>query len=394
MDYGKKSLELHKKHTGKLAFESKIPVDTTDDLSLAYTPWIGTVCSEIAKDKNLAKQYTLKGRTIAVISDGSAVLGLWNIGPEAALPVMEGKCILFKKFAWVDAVPLVINTQNTEEIITFVKHVAPTFGWINLEDISAPRCFEIEERLKQELDIPVFHDDQHGTAIVTLAGLINALKITNKDPKDIKVIINWVGAAGVAITKLLLDYGIKDIIVVDSSGTIYKGRDHLNPTKDMLTNVTNTACLLDPNSKKCIKWWLAEAIVGRDVFIGVSAPEVLTPEMVSSMNKDPIIFALANPVPEIWPEDAYNAGAAVVATGRSDLPNQINNSLVFPGIFAWALKYNLPAITDDMKISAAKALADSVTNPTAEKIIPWAFDEWVAEIIAESLQYPSRKKRK
>lgn len=386
MDYWKRSLELHKQHTWKLSTTSTIVVDNTDDLSLAYTPGVWTVCTEIAKDKTLAKTYTMKWRTIAVISDGSAVLWLWNIGPEAALPVMEGKCILFQKFWKIDAIPLVIDTQDTEEIIKFVKQVAPTFGWINLEDIGAPRCFEIEERLKSELNIPVFHDDQHGTAIVVLAGIINALKITNKDKKTVKVVVNGVGAAGVATSKLLLDYGIQNIVMVDSSGTIYKWRDGMNPTKQMLSNITNTACVLDPEGEWCIKWWLDSAIKWTDIFIWVSAPWILTKDMVQSMNTDPIIFALANPIPEIWPEDAIEWWAAVVATGRSDLPNQVNNSLVFPWIFAWALKNKVPQITDEMKIQAAIALANVVWEPTPKKIIPGAFDEGVLEAVSQSIK--------
>ena len=385
MDYSQKALELHKKLQWKIETRLKAPINNLDDLSTVYSPWVAAPCLEIEKDKKNAYIYTSKANTVAVVSDGSAVLWLWNIWPEAALPVMEWKCALFKQFAWVNGVPLVLDTQNTEEIIATVKNIAPAFWGINLEDISAPRCFEIEERLKQELDIPVFHDDQHGTAIVVLAGLINSLKIVNKQKADIRVVINGVGAAGVAITNLLLKYGIKHIVVVDSSGTIYKWRERLNPTKEMLTNVTNTACILDPNSTGCIRGWLAEAVVWTDIFIGVSAPWVLTEEMVQSMQSDPIIFALANPVPEIWPEDAYKAGAKIVATGRSDLPNQVNNSLVFPGIFAGALKNRVENITDDMKISAAEALASYVENPTPEKIIPWAFEEGIADIVAESI---------
>lgn len=385
MDYSQKALELHKKLQWKIETHLKTPIHNLDDLSTVYSPWVAAPCLEIEKDKKNAYIYTSKANTVAVVSDGSAVLGLWNIWPEASLPVMEWKCALFKQFGWVNGVPIVLDTQNTEEIIATVKNIAPAFGWINLEDISAPRCFEIEERLKQELDIPVFHDDQHGTAIVVLAGLINSLKIVNKQKEDIRVVINGVGAAGVAITNLLLKYGIKHIVVVDSSGTIYKWRDRLNPTKEMLTNVTNTACILDPNGSGCIRGGLAEAVVWTDIFIGVSAPWVLTKEMVQSMKSDPIIFALANPIPEIWPEDAYKAGAKIVATGRSDLPNQVNNSLVFPGIFAGAFKNRVENITDDMKISAAKALASYVENPTPEKIIPWAFEEGISDIIVRSI---------
>lgn len=386
MDYFKESIRLHKSLQWKIETTLKTDIKNKEDLSVVYSPWVAAPCEEIAKDKNLVKDYTLAWNTVAVISDGSAVLGLWNIGPEASLPVMEWKCALFKKFAWVNAFPIVLDTQDTEEIIKTVKNIAPGLGGINLEDISAPRCFEIEQRLKNELNIPVFHDDQHGTAIVCLAGLINALKITGKKKEDIRVVINGVGAAGVAITNLLLKYGIKHIVVVDSSGTIYAGRERLNPVKEMLTNVTNTACILDPNGKWCIRWGLEEAVVWTDLFIWVSAPGVLTQDMVRSMNKDPMIFAMANPIPEIMPEDAYEAGAKIVATGRSDYPNQINNVLVFPGIFKWAFENNIQKITDDMKVSAAQALADFVTNPTPERIIPDPFEEGISDLIAKSIK--------
>lgn len=385
MDYSQKALDLHKKLQWKIETKLKTPIENLDDLSTVYSPWVGAPCLEISKDRKNAYIYTSKANTVAVVSDGSAVLGLWNIWAEAALPVMEWKCALFKQFGWLNAVPIVLDTQNTEEIITIVKNIAPTFWGINLEDISAPRCFEIEERLKAETDIPVFHDDQHGTAIVVLAWIINSLHIVKKQKESVKVVINGVGAAGVAITNLLIKYGIKNIVVVDSSGTIYKWREKLNPTKEMLTNVTNTACILDPNGKWCIKWGLEEAVKETDIFIWVSAPEVLSVEMVQTMNDDAIIFALANPVPEIWPDDAYAGGAKIVATGRSDLPNQVNNSLVFPGIFAGALKNRVENITDDMKISAAEALAAHVKEPTVDKIIPWAFEPGVAELIAESI---------
>lgn len=386
MDYNAESLKLHEKIQGKIETKLKADIKNKEDLSIVYSPGVAAPCEEIAKDVSLAKKYTLKGNTVAVISDGSAVLWLGNIGAEASLPVMEGKCALFKQFAGVNAFPIVLDTQDTEEIIKTVKHIAPGLGGINLEDISAPRCFEIEERLKAELDIPVFHDDQHGTAIVCLAGLINALKITGKKKQEIRVVINGVGAAGVAITNLLLKYGVKHIVVVDSSGTIYAGRENLNPVKQMLTNVTNTACILDPNGKGCIRWGLEEAVKGSDVFLWVSAPGVLTPEMVRSMNADPIIFAMANPTPEIMPELAYEAGAKIVATGRSDYPNQINNVLVFPGIFKGALEAWVNAITDDMKVKAAEGLASFVTNPTPEKIIPGPFEDGIAELVAESVK--------
>ena len=386
MDYFKKSLELHSQLEWKIATELKTDIKNTDDLATVYSPWVAEPCRAIADDPENAYNYTIKANTVAVISDGSAVLGLWNIGAKASLPVMEWKCALFKKFAGVNAFPIVLDTQNTEEIIQTVKNIAPGFGGINLEDISAPRCFEIEERLKAELDIPVFHDDQHGTAIVCLAGLINALKITNKKKENIKVVVNGVWAAGVAITNLLLKYGVSDIVVVDSSGTIFAGREWLNPTKQMLTNVTNTACILDPGSKECIHGGLSEAVKWRDLFIWVSVAGALTSDMVESMNKDPIIFAMANPTPEIMPDIAKSAGAKIIATGRSDFPNQINNVLVFPWIFKWALQNRVSQITDDMKISAAIALADSVENPSVDNVIPNPFQPGIADIIAESVK--------
>lgn len=383
MDYFKESLKLHEKIKWKISCESKISLDTKNDLSLAYTPWVAEPCKEIAKDKENAYKYTLKENTVAVISDWSAVLGLGNIWWIAGLPVMEWKCALFKEFAGVNAFPIILDTQDTEEIIKTIKNIASTFWWINLEDISAPRCFEIEERLKSELDIPVFHDDQHWTAIVCLAGLINSLKITWKKKEEIKVVINWVWAAGVAITKLLLEYWVKDIIMVDSKWTIHKEREWLNPTKEMLTDITNTACVLDPNSKECIKWWLDEAVKARDIFIWVSAPWVLTEEMLKSMNKDPIIFAMANPIPEIMPDLAKKSWAKIVATGRSDFPNQLNNVLVFPGIFKWALENRVKNITEKHKLDAAQALADYIKNPSEDMIIPSPLDKNVANIIAK-----------
>lgn len=385
MDYFEESLKKHKEFSWKLETISKVPLKTREDLSTYYSPWVAAPCAEIAKDKKKVNDYTLKSNTIAVISDGTAVLWLWDIWPEASLPVMEWKAILFKEFWGINAFPIILNTKDTKEIIDTIKHIAPTFWWINLEDISSPRCFEIEETLKRELDIPVFHDDQHWTAIVTLAWIINALKITKKDKKDVKVLINWVWAAWVAITKLLHLYGIKDIVVVDSKWTIYAWRWNLNVEKEMLTNITNTACVLDPESKHCIKWWLKDAIVWRDIFIWVSAPWVLTKEMVKSMNKDPIIFAMANPIPEIMPEDAYDAWAKVVATWRSDYPNQLNNVLVFPWIFKWALQNKVPKITDEMKIRASENLANMIKNPTFDKIIPSPFDVWVADEVAKAI---------
>lgn len=386
MDFYAESLKLHKQKQGKLETISKVPLENKDDLSISYSPGVAEPCREIAKDRSKVYDYTLKANTVAVISDGTAVLGLGDIGPEAGLPVMEWKCVLFKKFAGLNAFPIVLATKDTEEIIRTIKNIAPTFGGINLEDISAPRCFEIEERLKNELDIPVMHDDQHGTAIVCLAGIINGLKITGKKKEDVKVVVNGVWAAGVAITKLLLLYGIKDIVMVDSVGTIHPGRKDLNPVKEMLTNITNTSCLLDPHSKSCVIGGLDAAVAGRDIFIWVSAPGVLTQDMVRSMNKDPMIFAMANPTPEIMPELAYAAGAKIVATGRSDFPNQLNNVLVFPGIFKGALKNGVKKITDEMKLNAAQKLADAVKNPSPEKIIPSPFEEGIADLVAEAVK--------
>jgi len=395
MDYFKESLKLHEKIKWKIDFKSKLKLETKEDLSLAYTPWVAEPCREIAKDPENAYKYTIKSNTVAVISDWSAVLWLGNIWGLAWLPVMEWKCVLFKEFAWVNAFPIVLDTQDTEEIISTIKHISPTIWWINLEDFSAPRCFEIEERLKAELNIPVFHDDQHWTAIVTLAGLINSLRIIKKPhswilsplqekeaAKNVKIVVNWVGAAGVAIVKLLLLYWFENIIMVDSRWTIHKEREWLNPTKEMLTDITNTACILDPNSKECIKWWLSEAVKWRDVFIGVSAPWVLTEDMVRTMNQDPIIFAMANPTPEIMPDLAKKAWAKIVATGRSDFPNQLNNVLVFPGIFKGALENRVVKITEEHKLEAAIALADYVENPSVDEIIPSPLDKWVADVIA------------
>ncbi len=386
MDYFTESLKLHKQHTWKLETSVKMELNSKDDLSLAYSPGVAQPCLEIQKNAATAYDYTLKANTVAVISDGSAVLGLWNIGWLAGLPVMEWKCALLKEFGWVNAFPIILDTQDTEEIISTIKNIAPTFGGINLEDFSAPRCFEIEERLKAELDIPVFHDDQHGTAIVTLAGLINGMKITGKKKEDIKVVVNGVWAAWVAITKLLLHYGVKDIVMVDSRGTIHKGRDGLNPTKEMLTNITNTACVLDPTSRECITWGLADAVKDRDVFVWVSVAGALTAEMVESMNDDPMIFAMANPIPEIMPEVAKKAGAQIIATGRSDFPNQLNNVLVFPGLFKGALDNRVSQITEEMKINAAVALANYVKNPTVDEIIPSPLDKNVADVIASVIK--------
>ena len=373
MDYFKESLKLHERLQWKIDFASKAELNTKDDLSLAYSPGVAEPCKEIAKNPDLAYKYTIKWNTVAVISDWSAVLGLGNIWGLAGLPVMEWKCALFKRFAWVNAFPIVLDTQDTEEIIATIKHISPTIWWINLEDISSPRCFEIEERLKEELNIPVFHDDQHGTAIVCLAWLINWLKITWKKKEEIKVVINWVWAAGIAITKLFLKYWIKDIIAVDSKWIIYKWRENLNTEKEILAEITN---------KNLEKWVLADAVKWRDVFVWVSVAWALTSEMVKSMSSDPMIFAMANPIPEIMPDEAKKAWARIIATWRSDFPNQLNNVLVFPGIFKWALQNRVTKITDEMKIKAAEWLAAFVENPTPEKIIPSPFEDWIADAIA------------
>ncbi len=376
-DYAKLSIEAHKKAKGKISIEPKMPLETKDDLSIAYTPGVAEPCKEISEDVSKAYDYTAKSNLVAVVSDGSAVLGLGNIGPEAALPVMEGKAVLFKKFADVDAVPIVLDTQNTEEIITAVKQIAPTFGGINLEDISAPRCFEIEERLKKELTIPVFHDDQHGTAIVTLAGMFNACKLTGRKLKDLKVVINGAGAAGVAIVKLLFEAGVKEVIMCDSRGIIHKGRNDLNDTKKKMAKLTN---------KSQVEGSLEDAVKNSDVFIGVSAPGVLSKEMVKTMTEDPIIFAMANPTPEIMPDEAKEAGAGIVATGRSDFANQINNVLAFPGLFRGALDVRTNNLSTGMFIAVAKAIADSVEDLSEEKIIPSPFDERVPGRVAEAVR--------
>ena len=373
MDYFKESLKLHEKLHWKIEVCSKMPINRKDDLALVYTPWVAQPCKEIEKNKEDAYKYTLKSNTVAVISDGSAVLWLWNIWWLAWLPVMEWKCNLFKEFAGVNAFPIVLDTQDTEEIINIVKNISITFGWINLEDISAPRCFEIEERLKKELNIPVFHDDQHGTAIVVLAGLINSLKIIWKKKEDIKVVVNWVWAAGTAIIKLLKLYWVWDIVVCDSKWIISNNRANLNEAKKEILNITN---------KDNISWSLKDAVVWKDLFIWVSAPWILTKEMVETMAKDPIIFAMANPTPEIMPDEAKQVWAKIIATWRSDFPNQLNNVLVFPWLFKWALKNRVVQITDEHKLKAAKALANYVKNPTVDEIIPSPLDKNVADVIA------------
>ena len=379
MTTNEKALMLHEQWNGKISTEAKSSVKSREDLALAYTPGVAEPCKVIANDKEAAYKYTMKANTIAVVSDGSAVLGLGNIGPEAAMPVMEGKAVLFKEFGGVNAVPICLDTQDTEEIIKAVTYLAPTFGGINLEDISAPRCFEIEERLKATLNIPVFHDDQHGTAIVVLAGLINALKIIKKDKAQCKVVISGAGAAGIAICKLLLNYGFKDIILCNSKGVISKDAPKLNWMQQKMVDITN------PRS---ISGSMADALVGADIFIGVSAPGIVSEDMVKSMNKDAIIFAMANPTPEIMPDLAKKAGARIVGTGRSDFPNQINNVVAFPGIFKGALEGRAPQITEDMKMAAALAIAALVPDDklNEDNIMPEAFDPQVAIKVSEAVK--------
>ena len=379
MTTNEKALMLHKQWNGKLETVAKAKVKTREDLALAYTPGVAEPCKVIAQDKEAAYTYTWKANTVAVVSDGSAVLGLGNIGPHAAMPDMEGKAVLFKEFGGVNAVPICLDTQDTEEIIKAVTYLAPGFGGINLEDISAPRCFEIEERLKEILDIPVFHDDQHGTAIVVLAGIINALKVVNKKKEDCKVVVNGAGSAGVAITKLLLTYGFHNVILCDKVGIIGKDTKGLNWMQQKMTEVTN------PNNETGT---LADALKGADIFVGVSAPNIVTPDMVSSMNKDSILFAMANPVPEIMPDLAKAAGARVVGTGRSDFPNQVNNVVAFPGIFKGALEGRAVQITEEMKLAAALAIAGLVPENqlNEDNIMPEAFDPQVAEVVAAAVK--------
>lgn len=379
MTTNEKALMMHEKWNGKLETVAKAPVKSREDLSIAYTPGVAEPCKVIAEDREAAYKYTMKANTVAVVSDGSAVLGLGNIGPHAALPVMEGKAVLFKEFGGVNAVPICLDTQDTEEIIKAVTWLAPAFGGINLEDISAPRCFEIEERLKDTLDIPVFHDDQHGTAIVVLAGIINALKVVGKKKEDCKVVVNGAGSAGVAITKLLLTYGFSNVILCDKAGIVSKSSQGLNWMQQKMTEVTN------PNNETGT---LADALKGADIFIGVSAPNIVTPEMVSSMNHDSILFAMANPVPEIMPDAAKAAGARVVGTGRSDFPNQVNNVVAFPGIFKGALEGRATRITEEMKLAAAEAIAGLVPDGelNEDNILPEAFNPRVAELVAEAVK--------
>lgn len=379
MTTNEKALALHEQWHGKLETTAKASVRTREDLALAYTPGVAEPCKVIAKDPEAVYTYTWKSNTVAVVSDGSAVLGLGNIGPRAAMPVMEGKAVLFKEFGGVNAVPICLDTQDTEEIIKAVTYLAPGFGGINLEDISAPRCFEIEERLKEILDIPVFHDDQHGTAIVVLAGIINALKVTGRQKETCKVIVNGAGSAGIAITRLLLRYGFPDIILCDKAGAITSGSAGLNPVQQKMAEVTNLHHLTGS---------LADAMKGADIFVGVSAPNIVTPNMVSSMNADPILFAMANPVPEIMPDAAKAAGARIVGTGRSDFPNQINNVVAFPGIFKGALEGRATQITEEMKLAAAQAIAGLVPEDKLreDNIMPEAFDPKVAEVVAEAVR--------
>ena len=379
MTNAEKALQLHEEWNGKFETTPKMKIQTREDLALAYTPGVAEPCKVIAKDKEAAYKYTIKSNTIAVVSDGSAVLGLGNIGAHAAMPVMEGKAVLFKEFGNVNAVPVCLDTQDTEEIIKTVVNIAPAFGGINLEDISAPRCFEIETRLKELLDIPVFHDDQHGTAIVVLAGIINGLKVTGKTKEDCQVVVNGAGSAGVAITKLLLTYGFKHVTMCDKSGILSKASEGLNWMQQSMMEVTN----LENKTGS-----LADALRGADIFVGVSAPNIVTADMVKTMNKDAIIFAMANPVPEIMPDVAKAAGAKVVGTGRSDFPNQVNNVIAFPGIFKGALEGRATQITEDMKLAAALAIANLIPDDEVSdvNILPEAFDPRVADVVANAVK--------
>ena len=384
MDYAKESLKLHYELKGKLEITPRAKVDSKEALSLAYTPGVAEPCLVIQKDVEKSYELTRRWNTVAVVTDGTAVLGLGDIGPEAGMPVMEGKCVLFKAFGDVDAIPLCVRTKDVEEIVKTVSLLAGSFGGVNLEDISAPRCFEIEKRLKEICDIPIFHDDQHGTAVVTLAGLINALKLTGKKIEEVKIVTSGAGAAGIAIIKLLLSMGAKHVIMTDREGAIYKGRENLNPIKMEMAEITNLS--MEKGS-------LSDVIKNADVFIGVSAPGTLSKEMVKSMAEKPIIFACANPIPEIFPEDAKEAGAAVVSTGRSDFPNQINNVLCFPGIFRGALDVRAKDINDEMKVAAAYAIAELVTDQelNAEYILPAAFDERVKDAVAKAVAEAAKK---
>ncbi|MGN0438754.1 MAG: NADP-dependent malic enzyme [Lachnospiraceae bacterium] len=379
MDVYEKSLQLHEQWAGKMSTEPKCQVKSREDLSLAYTPGVAQPCRKIAENPEDVYKYTQKGNTVAVVSDGSAVLGLGNIGAAAAMPVMEGKAVLFKSFGNVNAVPICLDTQDTEEIIQTVINIAPAFGGINLEDISAPRCFEIEQRLNEALDIPVFHDDQHGTAIVVLSGIINSLRITGKKKVECKVVVNGAGSAGIAITKLLLTYGFKDVTMCDRNGILHKDYEGLNWMQEEMVKITNLSGKTGS---------LADALVGADIFVGVSAPGIVSEEMVASMNKDSILFAMANPTPEIMPDIAKKAGARIVGTGRSDFPNQVNNVIAFPGIFKGALEGRASIITEEMKLAAAEAIASLVSDEELcdDFIMPEAFDERVADIVSEAVK--------
>ncbi|MBQ4187175.1 MAG: NADP-dependent malic enzyme [Firmicutes bacterium] len=382
--YAERSLELHAEKRGKIEVISRVPVKSRDDLSIAYTPGVAAPCLEIQKDVNLSYVYTNRWNSCLVVTDGTAVLGLGDIGPEAGMPVMEGKCVLFKEFGGVDAFPLCIKSKDVDEIVNTIYLISGSFGGVNLEDISAPRCFEIEDKLKEKCDIPIFHDDQHGTAVITLAGVKNVLRLTGKKKEEIKVVVNGAGAAAIAITRLLLSFGIKDITLCDRTGAIYEGREKgMNPVKEQMAKVTNPAK---------VKGGLAEAVKGADIFIGVSAPHVLTKEMVQTMNDRPAVFACANPTPEIEPEDAKEAGAYIVATGRSDHPNQINNVLAFPGIFRGTFDVRASDINDAMKMAASDALASLISDEelTPEYIIPAAFDERVAPAVAKAVAEAAR----
>ena len=384
MDYAKESLKMHYELKGKIEMVSRAKVDSKEALSLAYTPGVATPCLEIQKDINKSYELTRRWNTVAVVTDGTAVLGLGDIGPEAGMPVMEGKCVLFKEFGGVDAIPLCVRSKDVDEIVNTVRLLAGSFGGVNLEDISAPRCFEIERRLKECCDIPIFHDDQHGTAVITLAGIMNALKLVGKKLEEVKIVTSGAGAAGIAIIRLLMSMGLRNVIMTDRQGAIYEGRENLNAIKEEMARITNF---------EHAKGSLAEVIKGADIFIGVSAPGTLTGEMVKTMAKDPIIFACANPVPEIFPEEAKAAGAAVVSTGRSDYPNQVNNVLCFPGIFRGALDIRATDINDEMKVAAAHAIASLVSDEelNADYILPAAFDERVRDAVAKAVAEAGRK---
>ena len=384
MDYSKIALEKHAEWRGKLSVESKAPITNCEELSVAYTPGVAAPCLEIQKDEELAYTYTGKGNTVAVITDGTAVLGLGDIGPSAGMPVMEGKCALFKTFAGIDAVPILVDSKNPDEIVKTVQLISKSFGGINLEDISAPRCFEIERRLIETCDIPVFHDDQHGTAIIASAGILNAVKVTGKTPGELKIVINGAGAAGISIAKMLMRFDLGDIILVDKEGTIYENSPYTNPEQERMAKVTN---------RDMVKGNLKEAMKGADVFVGVSRPGLVSQDMIRSMAKDPIVFAMANPVPEIMPDLAKEAGAAVVGTGRSDFPNQVNNVIAFPGIFRGALDCRASRITEEMKEAAARAIAGAISDDelSAEYVLPDGFNPLVVERVAEAVAKAARE---